>query len=116
MAPWTLKIGTVNVCEGKKEMIVSMFEEWKFDVQALCKTKLRGKGECEFGKEEGYLVWREAEPGKVSWFAEDQVVEWKAMSLRLMWVKVKFKRQSWVFVSAYGPSSERDEGKTSGII
>ena len=31
------------------------------------------------------------------------------MSSRLMWVRVKIKRESWVFISAYGPGSERSE-------
>ena len=35
------------------------------------------------------------------------VVEWKEVSSRLMWVKVKLERESWVFISAYGPGSER---------
>ena len=29
-------------------------------------------------------------------------VEWK-MSSRLMWIRVKIERESWVFISAYGP-------------
>ena len=29
------------------------------------------------------------------------------MLSRLMWVKVKFGRDLWVYVCAYGPSSER---------
>jgi len=33
----------------------------------------------------------------------------KEVSLRLMWVKVKFGQELWVFVGAYGPGSERDE-------
>ena len=35
------------------------------------------------------------------------VVEWKEVSPRLMWVRVKIERDSWVFISAYGQSSER---------
>ena len=31
------------------------------------------------------------------------------MSSRLMWVKVKIERVSWVFISAYGPGSKRSE-------
>ena len=37
------------------------------------------------------------------------VVEWKAVSSRLMWVRVKIERESLVFISAYGPDSERGE-------
>ena len=31
------------------------------------------------------------------------------MSSRLMWDRVKIERESWVFISAYGPGSERSE-------
>ena len=31
------------------------------------------------------------------------------MSSRLMWVRVKIERESFVFMSAYGPGSERNE-------
>ena len=31
------------------------------------------------------------------------------MSSRLMWVRVQIERESWVFISAYGPGSERSE-------
>ena len=38
------------------------------------------------------------------------VVEWKEVSSRLMWVRVKIeRRESWVFISAYGPGSENSE-------
>ena len=37
------------------------------------------------------------------------VVEWKEVSSRLMWVRVKLERESWVFISAYGPGSEKSE-------
>ena len=37
------------------------------------------------------------------------VVEWKEVSSRLMWVRVKIQRESWVFISAYGPDSEKSE-------
>ena len=34
------------------------------------------------------------------------VVELKEASFRLMWVRVQIERENWVFISAYGPSSE----------
>ena len=37
------------------------------------------------------------------------VVEWIEVSSRLMWVRVKIERDSWVFISAYGPGSEKSE-------
>ena len=37
------------------------------------------------------------------------VVEWKEVSSRLIWVRVKIERESWVFISTYGPGSEKSE-------
>ena len=37
------------------------------------------------------------------------MVEWKEVLSRLVWVKVKFGRELWVFASAYDPGSERKE-------
>ena len=37
------------------------------------------------------------------------VVEWKDVSSRLIWVRVKIDRENFVFLSAYGPGSERSD-------
>ena len=37
------------------------------------------------------------------------VVEWKEVSSRLMWARVKIEIESWVYISAYGPGSEKSE-------
>ena len=39
----------------------------------------------------------------------NKVVEWKEVSSRLMWVRVRMGRECWAFVSAYGPGCERSE-------
>ena len=39
------------------------------------------------------------------------VVEWKEVSSRLKWVRVKIKTDSWAFISAYGLGSEKSEEK-----
>ena len=49
-----LKIGSLNVhgcsmLEDKREVIGRMFVEQKFDVLAVSETKVKGKGEHEFG-------------------------------------------------------------------
>ena len=31
------------------------------------------------------------------------------MSSKLMWVRVKIERESWVFILVYGPGSEKSE-------
>ena len=36
-------------------------------------------------------------------------VEWNKVPSRLMWVRVQIERESWVFIAAYGSSSERSE-------
>ena len=37
------------------------------------------------------------------------VIEWKKVSSRHVWVRMKTERESWVCISAYGPGSERSE-------
>ena len=37
------------------------------------------------------------------------VVEWKEVSSRLMRVRVKIEIESWLFISSYGPGSEKSE-------
>ena len=41
------------------------------------------------------------------------LVEWKEVSSRLMWVlmwvRMKIERESWVFISAYGPGRKKSE-------
>ena len=39
----------------------------------------------------------------------NKVVEWKEVSSRLMWVRVRMGRECWDFVSAYGLGCERSE-------
>ena len=118
--PQSLNIGAFYVrgCsknEVKKGEIGKMFLRRRLDVCALSKTKLKGRGEVMFGE----VV------GRVSCVAEGRViegvalllsewllrcvVEWKEVSYRLMWVRVKIERESWVFISTYGPGSERSE-------
>ena len=39
----------------------------------------------------------------------NKVVEWKEVSSRLMWVRLRMGRECWAFVSAYRPGCERSE-------
>ena len=79
---------------------------------ALSETKLQGKGEVEFGGVEGRRSgytggWaREGVAILVSEEVRRCVTEWREVSSRLMWVKLKFGQEKWVIVSAYGPGSE----------
>ena len=45
----------------------------------------------------------------LSEWMENKVVEWKEVSSRLMWVRVRMGRECWTFVSAYGLGCERSE-------
>ena len=42
-------------------------------------------------------------------------MEWKEVSSGLIWVKVKFGCQMWMFISAYGPGSERNEDERTNF-
>ena len=118
--PRTLVLGSLNVrgCstdEDKREVIGRMFERRRMDVLALSETKLRGKGEIEFGSVSGRksgVVRGRAREGVallVSPEVQRGVIEWRELSPRLMWVKVKFRQEVWVFISAYAPGSEKVE-------
>ena len=82
---------------------------------ALCETKVKGKGEVKFGEVTGRVSGVErgrAREGVAMLLSERlrrEVVEWKEVSSRLMWVRIRIGRECWVFVSVYGPGSERSE-------
>ena len=89
--------------EAKKGEIGKMFLRRGFDVCALSKTKLKAKGEVMFGevvgRVSGIAVGRARE-----WVAlllsgrlMRCVVEWKEVSSRLMWVRVKIERVECLF-------------------
>ena len=92
-----------------------MFVKQKLDVLALCETKMKGKGEAEFGEVKGRISGVErgrAREGVALLLSErmtKNVVAWKEVSSRVIWVRVRIGRECWAFVSAYGPGSERTE-------
>ena len=85
------------------------------DVLALSETKMKGKGEMAFGEVKGRVSGvergraREGVALVLSEWMLKRVVEWKEVSSRLMWVRVRLGKECWVFVSAYGPGCERTE-------
>jgi hypothetical protein len=97
----TLKIGTLNVrgcgtIESKRMEIGDMFERRKMDVLALrlSETKMKGKGEIMFGNVKGRMsgvVGGRGVPLLVSEQLTKCVVDWKEVSSRIMWVKIKFR-------------------------
>ena len=82
---------------------------------ALSETKLKGKGKVMFGEVVGRVSGvaggraRKGVALLLSGWLPRCVVEWKEVSSRLTWVRVKIERGSFVFKSAYGPGSERSE-------
>ncbi len=97
-----------------------MFERRRMDILALNETKLKGRGEvmfgCVKGRKSGVLGGRAREGVAllVSEKVNKWVVEWKEVSSRIMWVKMKVGCEVWVFVSAYGPGKEIKEEKSFG--
>ena len=77
--------------EAKKAEIGKMFLRRRFDVCALSETKLKGKGEVMFGEVVGRA--REGVALLLSGRLMRCVVEWKEVSSRLMWVRVKIERE-----------------------
>ena len=88
--------------EAKRREIGEMFVRRKFDVLALSETKLKGTGECDFGVVNGRKSGVEegwAREGVVLILSDrlaSSVTEWKEVSSRLMWVKVKLGVERWV--------------------
>ena len=89
-----------------------MFGRRGMDVLALCETKMKGKGEVAFGEVTGRMSGvergraREGVALLLSEWMGNKVVEWKEVSSRLMWVRVRMGRECWAFVSL---EEERDE-------
>ena len=114
-SPRTLVLGSLNVrgcssIESKRCEIGYMFGRRETDVLVLCDTKMKGKGEVAAsvsGVERGRA--REGVALLLSEWMGNKVVEWKEVSSRLMWVRVRMGRECWAFVSAYGPGCERSE-------
>ena len=92
-----------------------MFGKRGMDVLALCEAKMKGKGEVAFGEVTGRVSMvergraRECVALLLSEWMVNKVVEWREVSSRLMWVRVRMGRECWAFVSAYGPVCERSE-------
>ena len=99
-SPRTLVVGSLNVrgcssIESKRSEIGCMFGRRGMDVLALCETKMKGKGEVAFGEVTGRVSGvergraREGVALLLSEWMENKVVEWKEVSSRLMWVRVR---------------------------
>ena len=116
----TLVVGSLNVrgcssIESKRYEIGCMFGRRGMDILGLCETKMKGKGEVAFGEVTGRVSGvergraREVVVLLLSEWMENKVVEWKEVSSRLVWVRVRMGRECWAFVSAYRLGCERSE-------
>ena len=119
-SPQTLAVGSLNVrgcstIESKRCEIGCMFGRWGTDVLALCETKMKGKGEVAFGEVTGRVSGvergraREGVALLLSEWMVTKVVEWKEVSSRLMWLRVRMGRECWTFVGVYGLGCETSE-------
>ena len=117
-----LLVGALNVrgvsspgTEWKMEEIGRMFESRGMDVLALSETKMKGRGEVMFGSVNGRKSGVDAGHGRegVALIVKEELIEyvreWKEVSSRLMWVRMRFGADSWVFVSAYGPGKDKSD-------
>ena len=102
--PRTLVVGSLNVrgfssIESKRCDIGCMFGRRGMDVLALCETKMKGKGEVAFGEVTGRVSGvergreREGVALLLSEWMGNKVVEWKEVSSRMMWVRVRIGRE-----------------------
>ena len=116
----SLRIGSLNVrgCgtdEVKRESIGRMFVRRKLDVLAMNETKMKGRGERVFGpvigRVSGVMDGRGREGVGIILSEEmnKNVKEWCEVSSRIMWIRVQLGKERWVFVSAYGPGTEKSE-------
>ena len=101
---------------AKRECVGRLFEERKLDVLVLSETKLKGTGEKNFGnvvgRVSGVNVNERAREGVgiiVGEAWKGCVREWKEVSSRLMYVRMKVGVDIYVIVGAYGPGSEKDK-------
>ena len=85
--------------KAKKGEIGKMFLRRRFDVCALSETKLKGKSDVMFGEVLGRVSGvavgraREGVALLLSGRLMRCVIEWKEVSSRLMWVRVKIERE-----------------------
>ena len=111
---------------GKMEEIGRIFVQMGIDVLALNETKLKGVGEVMFGgvlgrksgvsERDGHARQGVALLVREEWMK--YVREWKEVSARIMWVRMRMGCEKWIFVSAYGPGSEcsMDEKRIFGKV
>ena len=118
----SLIVRTLNVCgcnvDEKKCMIVDMFRERKMDVLVLSETKVKGIGEREWEGERVIVSGvsermraREGVAVLIKGRLWGSVTEYRCVSSRLMWVRMKVAGENVVVVGVYGPGMEGNENE-----
>ena len=107
-----------NVIPNWYIVLISKFDDLiTFDVYVLVCSMLKGRDEVLFGELVGRMSGvrggraREGTTLLLIWWLLRCVVEWKEVSPRFMWVRVKIERENWVFIPGYGPGSEKSAKK-----
>ena len=109
-----LKVGTLNVRgvnkEEKREELGIVMKEKGFDVLALTETKLKGKGEISFGMYKGiYAGVNERVRAREGVAIVMKDMWWSCVKgsgnigARIAWVRLRVRREYWVFICAYAP-------------
>ena len=104
--------------DEKRCMIVNMFRERKMDVLVLSETKVKGTGEREWEGERVIVSGvsermraREGVAVMVRGRLWGSVSEYKCVSSRIVWVRMKVAGERVVVVGVYGPGMERNENE-----
>ena len=99
-------------------MIVNMFRERKMDVLVLSETKVKGTGEREWEGERVIVSGvaermraREGVAVMVRGRLWGSVTEYKCVSSRIVWIRMKVAGEKVVVVGVYGPGMERNENE-----
>ena len=120
------RVGCLNVRgandEAKRIQIGMMCKNRKLDLLGLTETKVKGVGEINFGMYKGAYAGvsdrMRAKEGVAIVMSEKWwacVKQCERVSSRLMWVRLKLRKENWVFVCAYAPpvssgnEAERDQ-------
>ena len=96
---------------GKREAVVDVFREGKFELLALMNTKLKGNGEVSWCGVNGIIAgvqeMERAREEMTNWLNDvwhTVVVDFGCVSSRILWIKFNFSRVEVCVVVGYGPN------------
>src|ERR1700755_1264346 len=123
-----LKVGTLNVRgvnkEEKREEVGVVMDQRRLDILALTETKLKGEGDLAFGKYKGMYAGVNERVRAREGVAIVMRDEWwrcvkgrGRIRARIVWVRLRLRREYWVFICAYAPvvgANERERERDFG--